>query len=111
MKKNKTYYFGQPAMDNEEIRAVARVIESKWIGFGKESISLESEMISETHAQDGVILNSCTAALHLALILRGVKPGDEIITTPLTFAATGNTILMLGAKPVFVDMQKNTGCS
>lgn len=108
MNKRKIYYFGQPAMDNEEIRAVSRVIASKWIGFGQESISLEREITKQAHAKDGVILNSCTAALHLALILRGVKPGDEIITTPLTFAATGNTILMLGAKPVFVDIKLNT---
>lgn len=95
-------------MDDEEVRAVARVIGSKWIGFGQESISLEREIIALANAKDGAILNSCTAALHLALILRGVKAGDEIITTPLTFAATSNTILMLGATPIFVDIKADT---
>lgn len=108
MKKRKTYYFGQPDLSGEEAKAVERVLASKWIGFGKESVALEKEIIAYTGANDGAIVNSCTAALHLALILRGVKAGDEIITTPLTFAATGNTMLMLGATPVFVDIKLDT---
>jgi dTDP-4-amino-4,6-dideoxygalactose transaminase len=108
MKKNDTYYFGQPDIGKEELRAVTKVLASKWVTFGSESIELEKELISYTNATDGVIVNSCTAALHLALILRGVKPGDEIITTPLTFAATANTILMMGAIPVFVDIKRDT---
>lgn len=108
MKQHKTFYFGQPDLDTQEVRAVERVLRSKWIGFGEESIALEREITKYVHARDGVIVNSCTAALHLALILRDVKPGDEIITTPLTFAATGNTMLMLGARPVFVDIKPDT---
>lgn len=107
-RKKETYFFGVPDVGKEEMRAIERVIQSKWITFGKESIALEKELIAYTHAHDGAIVNSCTAALHLALILHDVKPGDEIITTPFTFASTGNTILHLGAKPVFVDIKPDT---
>lgn len=106
--RKKVYYFGEPFLGREETRAIERVLKSKWIGFGKESIALEKELIRCTHANDGAVVNSCTAALHLALLLRGVMPGDEIITTPLTFASTVNTILWVRAKPVFVDINKET---
>ena len=108
MKKQKVYYFGEPHLTHEETRAVEGVLKSKWIGFGKESIALENELIRYTQAKDGVIVNSCTAALHLALLLRDVKPGDEIITTPLTFASTVSTILWMGAVPKFVDIKPGT---
>jgi len=109
MKKKRIIYpFGEPNLRDTEIRAVERVIRSKWITFGKESIALERELIAYTHAKDGAVVNSCTAALHLALILRGVQPGDEIITTSLTFASTANTILYMGARPVFVDINPET---
>jgi dTDP-4-amino-4,6-dideoxygalactose transaminase len=106
--KQKVHYFGEPHLTEEETKAVARVLKSKWIGFGKESIALEQELIHHTNAKDGAIVNSCTAALHLALLLRHVETGDEIITTPLTFASTVNTMLWVGAKPVFVDIKPDT---
>ncbi|GAF93293.1 unnamed protein product, partial [marine sediment metagenome] len=59
-------------------------------------------------AKDVVVVNSCTAALHLSLKALGVKEGDEVITTPFTFASTANTIVHCGAKPVFVDIKKDT---
>lgn len=107
-RKQKIYHFGEPNLTHEETAAVGRVLESKWIGFGKESIALEHELIRYTEAKDGAIVNSCTAALHLALLLRNVKPGDEIITTPFTFASTVNTMLWTGAKPIFIDIKKET---
>ena len=102
--KQKIYHFGEPDIDDKEVEAAQRVLRSKWIGFGKESIALEQELIRYTNTKDGAIVNSCTAALHLALLLRDVKPGDEIITTPLTFASTVNTMLWVGVTPVFVDI-------
>jgi len=108
MKEKKTYIFGQPDIGSEEARAINRVVASKWIGFGQESIALERELTEYVGASHGVVLNSCTAALHLALILHGVKAGDEVITTSLTFASTSNTILYTGATPVFVDIKVET---
>src|SRR5262250_1952039 len=61
-----------------------------------------------TGARCSVAVNSCTAALHLSLLVLGVGPGDEVITTPMTFAATSNAIIHAGAKPVFVDVDRET---
>jgi dTDP-4-amino-4,6-dideoxygalactose transaminase len=108
MKKNPLFVFGEPDITSAEAKVVERVLRSKWIGFGKESIAFEDELKSYIGVRDGVLVSSCTAALHLALILEGVQPGDEIITTPLTFAATANVILYTGAKPIFVDIRPDT---
>ena len=59
-------------------------------------------------AQHAVALNSCTAALHLSMVVSGIGPGDEVITCPMTFAATANAILHCGARPVFVDCRRDT---
>lgn len=104
----KTIFFGTPDLGKEEIKAVTDVLKSKWIGFGGVSQKFEKELINYVGAKDGAVLSSCTAALHLALILNNVKPGDEIITTPLTFAATVNVFLYVGAKPIFVDINPKT---
>lgn len=106
--KKKAYYFGVPTIGNEEISAAERVLRSRWITFGKESVEFEKELVAYTSSKSGAVVSSCTAALHLALILRRVGPGDEIITTPYTFASTVSTILHTGAKPVFVDIDKKT---
>lgn len=108
MKKLKIYAFGRVNMGEEELNAVKKVIRSNWITFGKESVAFEQDLIRYIGARDGVVVNSCTAALHLALILRNVGPGDEVITTPFSFASTANTILHVGAKPVFVDIKPDT---
>src|SRR3989339_1405 len=104
----KMIFFGEPDMGSDERRAIEAVLRSNWIGFGNESIKLEREVVDYLGVKDGALLNSCTAALHLALILNGVMPSDEIITTPLTFAATANVVLYMGAKPVFVDIKADT---
>lgn len=106
--KKEMIYFGEPNIGEEEIRAVERVLRSKWIGFGKESVAFEDEIKKYVNARYGVILNSCTSALHLAIVLAGIKEGDEVITTPFTFAATSNIVLYRGAKPVFVDVRPDT---
>ena len=106
--KKEMIYFGEPNIGEDEIHAVERVLRSKWIGFGKESVAFEQEIKTYVNARHGVLVNSCTSALHLAVILAGVKEGDEVITTPFTFAATANVILYRGAKPVFVDVRADT---
>jgi len=104
----KNIYFGEPDIGQKEIDAVVRVMKSKWIGFGKVSLEFEEKLAKYLGVKYAAALSSCTAALSLALILNKVNLGDEIITTPLTFAATANVISNLGARPVFVDINPNT---
>lgn len=106
--RKKFLVFGQPAIGRDEIVAVTETIKSKWIGTGPKTAQFEEMFKKYTGAKYAVAVNSCTAALHLSLIASGIGPGDEVITTPLTFCATANVILHAGAKPVFVDIDKTT---
>ena len=101
--------FGQPCIDREEIDAVVEVLESKWIGKGPRCRRFEEEFAAFKGIDDALALSSCTAALFLALKEVGVGPGREVLTTPITFAATANVIEHLGAVPVFVDVDPITG--
>lgn len=100
--------FGAPLIGKEEIAEVVDTLESGWIGFGPKSLKFEENFARYTHAQHAISVGSCTAGLHLALIAAGIQPGDEVITTPLTFAATANVIEHVGARPVFVDVERDT---
>jgi len=100
--------FGVPALGEEEIQEVAATIRSGWIGTGPRVAQFEKEFAEYVGAPHAVALNSCTAALFLSLVLRGIGPGDEVITTPLTFAATANVIVQVGATPVFADIALDT---
>ena len=100
--------FGSPAIGEEEIEEVAATIRSGWLGTGPKVDRFESMFREYTGAKYAMALNSCTAGLHLSMIVAEVKPGDEVITTPMTFCATANTILHAGAKPVFVDVDRRT---
>ena len=104
----KTIPFGLPSIDKEEINAVKRVIESKWIGSGPITQDFEKKFNRYKKSKYSLSVNSCTAGLHLSLIVLGIKQGDEVITTPLTFCSTINSILLVGAKPVLVDINKET---
>ena len=104
----KTINFGQPSIDKEEINAVTKVMMSKWIGSGPKTESFEKEFKKYKKSKYTLSLNSCTAGLHLSLIVLGIKNGDEVITTPLTFCSTINSIMLVGAKPVLVDINKDT---
>lgn len=100
--------FGRPQIEEEEIREVVDTLRSGWIGFGPKCIRFEEDFAAYTRAPHALSMNSATAALHLALIDAGVGPGDEVITTPLTFCATANVIAHVGARPVFVDVDERT---
>lgn len=101
--------FGQPAITDEDIDEVVDSLKTKWIGTGPKVARFEDEFKKYIGASFAIAVSSCTAALHLSLLAAGIKAGDEVITTPLTFAATANVILHVGAKPVFVDVDRTTG--
>jgi len=100
--------FGRPSLGKEEIREVTEVIRSTWIGTGPKTHEFERAFADYVGAKHAVGVNSCTSALHLSLIAAGVKPGDEVITTAMSFVATSNVILHVGATPVFVDVDPAT---
>ena len=100
--------FGSPTIDREAIAAVARTMETCWIGTGPRVHEFEAEFASYVEAKHALATSSCTAALHLAMVASGVGAGDEVITTTMTFCATANAILHTGATPIFVDCQRES---
>ncbi|HEY3381266.1 MAG TPA: DegT/DnrJ/EryC1/StrS family aminotransferase [Vicinamibacterales bacterium] len=96
--------FSRPTIGPEEIEAVADAMRSGWLSCGPRTKEFETAFAAFVGARYGVAVNSCTAALHLSLLAEGVGPGDEVITTPLTFCATANAVLHTGATPVFADI-------
>ena len=105
---NEFIYFYRPWIGDEEEREVLSCLRSGWLTTGPKTKAFE-EMFKEcTRSKHAIAVSSGTAAIHLALLASGIKEGDEVITTPFTFAATGNEILHAGAKPVFVDVDKKT---
>ncbi len=101
--------YGHQTLDADDIEAVIRVLASDFLTTGPEVAAFEADLAAESGASHAAVLNSCTSALHAAYAAIGVGPGDEIVTSPLTFAATGNAALYLGARPVFVDIVPSTG--
>src|SRR4051812_24816258 len=97
--------FQPPAIGEEEIAAVAGTLRSGWLTTGPRSAELERRMAEYLEAEHVLALASGTAALHLALVALGVGPGDEGITTPITWPATANVVVHAGATPVFVDVR------
>lgn len=101
--------YNQPDVGEEEIEAVAQAIRSRWLTRGPLSQKFEDELSEFVGGRPVVALASCTAGLHLALLASGIGPGDEVITTPLTFAASVNVIDHVGATPVLADIDPETG--
>ena len=104
MNENTFISFSRPEIGEEEIQGVVETLRSGWVTTGPKTAEFEKEFRHYTGAQYSLAVNSCTAGLHLALAALGLGPGDEVITTPLTFCATVNTILEVGAKPVLADI-------
>jgi dTDP-4-amino-4,6-dideoxygalactose transaminase len=100
--------YGEPAIGPDEVNAVLNVIKSKWIGSGPVTEKFEKKFKEYKKSNYCLALNSCTAGLHLSLKAMNIGRGDEVITTPLTFCSTINSILLVGAKPVLVDINPNT---
>ena len=99
--------FQPPAVGEEEIEAVARTIRSRWLTTGENAAELERRFREYLGAKHALAVSSGTAAMHLALVALEVGPGDEVITTPITWPATANVIVHTGAKPVFVDVRES----
>lgn len=97
-----------PDIGEDEIGAVVRVMRSGQLAQGPEVAAFEAEVAGRCGAAHGVAMNSGTAAVHAGLAALGVGPGDEVLTTPFTFAASATPILMLGATPRFVDVDPRT---
>lgn len=100
--------FHQPLIGEEEIAEVTAALRSGWITTGPRTKAFEQKFADYVGAPHAVGLNSCTAALHLSLEALGVREGDEVITTPITFASTANVIVHQRATPVFVDVEPGT---
>ncbi len=98
----------KPYMGDEEARAVAETLKSGWITLGPKTEAFEQAFAKYVGAKHAIALNSATSALHLALIVSGVKRGDEVITTPVTFASSAEVILQTGGVPVFADIDPRT---
>ena len=100
--------FSRPSISREAINEVVACLESGWITTGPRVKKFEEDLKRYFNAPHALALSSATAGLHLALLALELKPGDEVITTPMTFAATLNTIVLAGGKPVLVDVEPDT---
>jgi dTDP-4-amino-4,6-dideoxygalactose transaminase len=100
--------FSPPCIGEEEIAEVVDTLRSHWITTGPKTKRFEAEFASYLGAPEALALNSCTAGLHTALLTAGIGAGDEVITTPITFAASVNVIEHVGARPVLVDVEADT---
>jgi dTDP-4-amino-4,6-dideoxygalactose transaminase len=100
--------FHRPLIGDDEIAAVTSCLRSGWLTSGPKVREFEEKFAQYIGAPQAIAVNSCTAAMHLALAALGIGPGDEVITSPYTFVATCEAIQYLGAKPVFVDIDART---
>jgi perosamine synthetase len=100
--------YGRQSISEEDIQAVVDVLRSDWLTTGPKVAEFEEALAAQVGAKYAVAFSSGTAALHGAAFAAGLKPGDEAITSPLTFAATANCVLYQGARPVFADVSPDT---
>lgn len=106
--KDRFLVFGAPAIEEVDIEEVIDTLRSGWIGTGPKTKQFEDDFRAYKGASNAIAVNSCTAALHLSLLASDIGPGDEVITSPLTFCATVNTIIHTGATPVLADVDPVT---
>lgn len=101
-------FYGHQYIDEADVEAVARVLRYQDLTCGPKIAELEERLCALTGAKYAVVCSNGTAALHIACLAAGIGPGDEVITTPITFAASANCALYCGAKPVFADIDEET---
>jgi dTDP-4-amino-4,6-dideoxygalactose transaminase len=99
--------FQPPAIGEEEIEAVTETLRSRWLVTGPRAETLEQRFADYVGARHAVTVASGTAAMHMALLAARIGPGDEVVTTPITWPATANVIVHAGATPVFVDVRES----
>jgi dTDP-4-amino-4,6-dideoxygalactose transaminase len=100
--------FAPPSITESEIDAVVQTLRNGWLSTGPNAKKFQELFLERCGGSSALAVNSCTAALHLALVAHGIGPGDEVLTTPLTFVSTVNVIEMVGATPVLVDVEEET---
>ena len=100
--------FGAPLIEEADIAEVVDSLRSGWLGTGPKVARFEERFRQYIGCDYALAVNSCTAGLHLAMLVAELKPGDEVITTPMTFAATVNSIIHVGATPVLVDCDRES---
>jgi dTDP-4-amino-4,6-dideoxygalactose transaminase len=100
--------FALPDIDGDELEQVKQVLQSGWLTTGAKTVEFEKAFASYLGAKHAIALNSCTAAMHLALEAVKLQPGDFVLTSPYTFAATAEVIRYFNAVPVFVDVERDT---
>jgi len=100
--------YGRQWLDEDDIQAVVQVLQSDYLTTGPKILEFEKAFAQYVGAKYAVAIANGTAALHAACFAAGIKEGDEVITTPITFAASANSVLYCGGKPVFVDINPNT---
>ncbi len=107
--KDRFLVFGSPPIEEAEIDEVVASMRAAWLGTGPKVARFEEDFRTYRGGQfHPVAVNSCTAALHLSMLAAGLQPGDEVITTPMTFCATVNAIIHAGATPVLADIDPRT---
>jgi dTDP-4-amino-4,6-dideoxygalactose transaminase len=100
--------FGRPDVGTEEINSVIEVLKSGWLSTGPKTKLFKEKFKEYVGCKHAIALNSCTSGLHLALLCSDIQQGDEVIVTPMTFAATVNVIEHVGATPIFVDIEEDS---
>lgn len=106
--REKKIYYGHQCLDDSDYEAVLEVLKSDYLTCGPKINELEDRLCKLTGAKYAVVCSNGTAALHIAAMAAGLKEGDELITTPITFAASANCALYVGATPVFADINRET---
>ncbi len=106
--KDRFLVFGSPAVEDAEIQEVVSTMKTGWLGTGPKVMRFENEFKAYKGSEYAIAVNSCTAGLHLSILAASLKPGDEVITTPMTFCATVNAIIHAGATPVLADIDPLT---
>ncbi len=110
VKREKFIPYNVPNITDVEINEVVDTLKSGWIAKGPRTMKFEKEFAEYVGAKYALGVNSATAALHVALLAKEIGAGDEVITTPMTFASTASTVIHTGATPVFADIDYSTGC-
>jgi dTDP-4-amino-4,6-dideoxygalactose transaminase len=102
--------FGSPLIEEAEIEEVLATLRSGWLGTGPKVQEFEKEFKAYKQSPYAIALNSCTASIHLSILAAGIGPGDEVITTAMTFCSTVNAIIHSGATPILADCDRETQC-